>query len=106
MKKLLLASLLSLGLLFPTSISASTNNTTSTTEFSTKKPKKSKGKTKKNRKSKRSKARSSRSSRSYSKSRGCTYNGHPLNVGPRGGCYYYSGNSKEYVDRSYCSGCN
>jgi hypothetical protein len=103
MKKLLLASLLSLGLLFPTSISASTNNTTSKTELSTKKPKKSKGKGKKIRKSK---ARSSRSSRSYSKSRGCTYNGHQLHVGSRGGCYYYSGNSKEYVDRSYCSGCN
>jgi hypothetical protein len=103
MKKLLLASLLSLGLLLPASISASTNNTTSTTEFSAKKPKKSKGKGKKSRKSK---ARNSRSSRSYSKSKGCTYNGHPLNVGSRGGCYYYSGNSKKYVDRSYCSGCN
>jgi len=102
MKKLLLTSLLSLGLLLPVSISASTNATTSTTEFSAKKPKKQK--TKKSRKSKRSKARSS--SRSYAKSKGCTYNGHELIVGPRGGCYYYSGNSKEYVDRSYCSGCN
>ncbi|SDQ46230.1 hypothetical protein SAMN05421664_1692 [Chryseobacterium soldanellicola] len=105
MKKLLFTSLLSLGLLLPVSLSASTNSATSTTEFSSKKPKKQKGKTtrKKSRKSKRSKARSTRS---YSQSRGCTYNGHPLSVGPRGGCYYYSGNSKEYVDRSYCSGCN
>lgn len=101
MKKLLLASLLSLGLLLPATISASTNNAASTTGLSTKKPKKTKGK--KHRKSKRSKARSSRS---YSRSKGCTYNGHELIVGPRGGCYYYSGNSKEYVDRSYCSGCN
>ncbi|SEW44067.1 hypothetical protein SAMN05421841_3142 [Chryseobacterium wanjuense] len=101
MKKLLFTSLLSLGLLLPATISATTNSTTSTTEFSTKKPKKAKGK--KHRKSKRSKAKSSRS---YSRSKGCTYNGHELIVGPRGGCYYYSGNSKEYVDRSYCSGCN
>jgi hypothetical protein len=36
---------------------------------------------------------------------GCTYRGHHLNVGPRGGCYYWAGNSKEYVDRSLCAGC-
>ncbi|EJL73804.1 hypothetical protein [Chryseobacterium populi] len=102
MKKLLFTSLLSLGLLLPATISASTNNSTSATEFSAKKPKKGK----KNRKSKRSKARKSRSTQSYySSSRGCTYNGHKLIVGPRGGCYYYSGSSREYVDRSYCSGC-
>lgn len=35
----------------------------------------------------------------------CTYNGHTLYKGSQGGCYYYSGNSKEYVDRSYCN-CN
>ncbi|MFN4364537.1 hypothetical protein [Chryseobacterium hispalense] len=100
MKKLLFTSLLSLGLLLPASVSALTN-TTSTTEFTVKKKKKNQSK--KKRKNKRSK---SRSSRSYSQSKGCTYNGHQLIVGPRGGCYYYSGNSKEYVDRSYCSGCN
>jgi|GEM_PF-512229 hypothetical protein len=105
MKKLLFTSLLSLGLLLPASVSASTNSTTSTTELSSKKPKKQKSKTtrKKSRKAKRSKAKSTKS---YSQSRGCTYNGHSLSVGPRGGCYYYSGSSKEYVDRSYCSGCN
>lgn len=103
MKKLLFTSLLGLGLLLPTSVSASADNTNSNaaTEFLAKKTKKSKAK--KSRKSKRSKTRSSRS---YSQSKGCTYNGHPLTLGPRGGCYYYSGNSKEYVDRSYCSGCN
>lgn len=100
MKKLLFTSLLSLGLLLPASFSASANTTTSATELTAKKPKKNKSK--KKRKSKRSK----RSSRSYSQSKGCTYNGHQLIVGPRGGCYYYSGNSKKYVDRSYCSGCN
>jgi hypothetical protein len=103
MKKLLFTGLLSLGLLLPASISASTNNTSSSTEFLAKKGKKKKSGVKKNRKSKRSKARSSRS---YSQSKGCTYNGHPLTLGPRGGCYYYSGSSKEYVDRSNCSGCN
>ncbi|WP_144281336.1 hypothetical protein [Chryseobacterium echinoideorum] len=94
MKKLLLTSLLGIGLLLPANIFASTDNTTSTTEssfFSKRKKKKSK------------KSRKKRSSTARAK--GCTYNGHPLNVGPRGGCYYYSGNSKEYVDRSYCSGC-
>lgn len=99
MKKLLFTSMLSLGLLLPVTISASTNSSISATELSIKQKK---NKSKKNRKSKKSK---SKRSRSYSQSGGCTYNGHPLNVGPRGGCYYYSGNSKEYVDRSYCSGC-
>ena len=38
--------------------------------------------------------------------RGCSYNGNPLYVGPRGGCYYYTGSGrKQYVDRGYCSGC-
>jgi len=37
----------------------------------------------------------------------CTYNGHTLHVGEKGGCYYLSsGGNKEYVDKSYCSGCN
>jgi hypothetical protein len=37
----------------------------------------------------------------------CTYNGHTLHVGEKGGCYYVSsGGNKEYVDKSYCSGCN
>ncbi|MCW3160773.1 hypothetical protein [Chryseobacterium oryctis] len=96
MKKLLLTSLLAFGLLLPASVSA-TENTTTSTEFFSKRTKKNKS-----RKAKRTK---SRSSRSYSKSGGCTYNGHQLYVGSRGGCYYYAGNSKEYVDRAYCSGC-
>ena len=38
---------------------------------------------------------------------GCSYNGHTLHTGPKGGCYYLSsGGNKEYVDKSYCSGCN
>lgn len=99
MKKLLFTSLLSLGLLLPANIFASTDNFSSTTEMSF-----SKGKKKKSKKSRKSKSRNSRSS--YSQSRNCTYNGHTLYVGKRGGCYYMAGNSKEYVDRSYCSGCN
>ena len=98
MKKLLLTSLLGLGLLLPANIFASTNNTTSATEVSFSKGKKKKISTKR----KRSKARKSRSA----ESRGCTYMGHELIVGERGGCYYMAGNSKEYVNRSYCSGCN
>ena len=94
MKKLLFTSLLGLGLLLPANIFASTNNTTSTTEMSF-----SKGKKKKSKKSRTRKSTASRS-------RGCTYNGHELIIGKRGGCYYMAGNSKEYVDRSYCSGCN
>lgn len=108
MKKLLLTSILSLSLLLPAGLAAASNTTTghASVEFSSKKPKKS-SRGKKSRRSKRSKNHSSsRSSRSYSKSNDCTYNGHPLTVGPRGGCYYYSGNSKQYVDRAYCSGCN
>lgn len=100
MKKLLLTSLLGLALLLPTSISASDNSTASAKEVSFSKGKKKKSR--KSAKSKRSKAKRSRSTAN----RGCTYNGHELIVGERGGCYYYSGNSKEYVDRSYCSGCN
>lgn len=38
---------------------------------------------------------------------GCSYNGHTLYTGSKGGCYYLSsGGNKEYVDKSYCSGCN
>jgi hypothetical protein len=33
----------------------------------------------------------------------CTYNGHKLYKGARGGCYYLNKNgNKTYVDRSYC----
>lgn len=40
-------------------------------------------------------------------SESCSYNGHTLYTGEKGGCYYLSsGGNKEYVDRSYCSGCN
>ncbi|QIY91828.1 hypothetical protein [Chryseobacterium gallinarum] len=102
MKKLLFTSLLAIGLLLPTPFSATTNTHSSVKEYAGKKPKKSKTK-----KSRKSKSTSSRYSRSYSQSSGgCTYNGHQLYVGQRGGCYYYSGSSKQYVDRSYCSGCN
>lgn len=32
-----------------------------------------------------------------------SYNGNPLYIGPRGGCYYVNSNgNKTYVDRSYC----
>lgn len=37
----------------------------------------------------------------------CTYNGHTLYIGEKGGCYYLSsGGNKEYVDKSYCRRCN
>lgn len=42
-------------------------------------------------------------SNSSSSAGSCTYKGHTLYRGSQGGCYYYSGNTKEYVDRSYCS---
>lgn len=100
MKKLIITSLLGLTLLLPANIFASTNNISSTTEASF-----AKGKKKKSRKSAKSKRSKSKRSRS-SASRGCTYNGHELYVGKRGGCYYMAGSSKEYVDRSYCSSCN
>lgn len=107
MKKLIFTGLLGLGLLFPASISASTLSTHSAKEFS-KKP--GRGKTTSSRKSKSTRSRSTSYSppRSYvsSSSRGCTYNGYQLYVGKKGGCYYYSGNSKKYVDRSYCASCN
>jgi hypothetical protein len=33
----------------------------------------------------------------------CSYNGHKLFTGKRGGCYYLNNNgNKTYVDRSYC----
>ncbi|MFZ4931594.1 hypothetical protein [Chryseobacterium sp. Mn2064] len=97
MKKLLFTGLLGMGLLLPAHLSAATTSV-STKELSAKKPKKSK--------SRKSKSRSSSYSNVYSSSRGCTYNGHTLYVGERGGCYYYTGSSKKYVDRSYCSTCN
>lgn len=37
----------------------------------------------------------------------CSYNGHTLHVGEKGGCYYLSsGGKKEYVDKKYCASCN
>ena len=96
MKKLLFTSLLGLGLLLPASFTAAPQKAKS--ELSNKKPKKKASKSKK--------SSSRRSSGFYSSDRGCTYNGNQLYVGKRGGCYYYTGNSKQYVDRSYCSGCN
>jgi Pyruvate/2-oxoacid:ferredoxin oxidoreductase delta subunit len=97
MKTLIFTSLLGLSLLWPASLSATANSTISKTEYSNKSPKKKTSKVKRSK---------TRSSKSYAQSKGCTYNGNSLNVGPRGGCYYYSGSSKVYVDRSYCSGCN
>ena len=93
MKKQIIAGLLGLSLLLPLQIGAAENSTLNKSEFSAPQQKK-----------KKSKKRKSTVKRTASKS--CTYNGHALMVGSRGGCYYYSGNSKEYVDRSYCSGCN
>ncbi|KAB1228800.1 hypothetical protein [Chryseobacterium viscerum] len=104
MKKLLFTSLLGLGLLLPANFSASTSTTVFAKELSGKKPRKSKSKS--SRKSRTTGSASSGYSRAYSSSKGCTYNGQQLYVGSRGGCYYYSGSSKKYVDRSYCSGCN
>ncbi|WP_123947376.1 hypothetical protein [Chryseobacterium pennae] len=106
MKKLLFTGLLGLGLLLPTNFSASTASITSTKELLTKNPRKGKTKTSRKNRSTRSSYSSPRSYSSSSRSKGCTYNGNQLYVGSRGGCYYYSGSSKQYVDRSYCSGCN
>jgi len=99
MKKLFLTGILGLGLLLPYSLSAYNSTSISAKEFSGKKPRKNKA-------NKKSKSKSSSSSRTFTSSKGCTYNGQQLYVGSRGGCYYYSGSSKQYVDRSYCSGCN
>ncbi|WP_175621372.1 hypothetical protein [Chryseobacterium schmidteae] len=93
MKKLLFTSLLGLGLLLPANFLAK-ENPTAKTEFSNTKPKK------------KSKKSNQKRTTTASKSQDCTYNGRTLYVGERGGCYYYTGNSKKYVDRSYCSGCN
>ena len=36
----------------------------------------------------------------------CSYNGHTLHVGEKGGCYYMnSSGDKVYVDKSYCKSC-
>ncbi|MBB6370513.1 hypothetical protein [Chryseobacterium shigense] len=36
----------------------------------------------------------------------CSYNGHTLHVGEKGGCYYInSSGDKVYVDKSYCKNC-
>jgi len=104
MKKLLFATIFTSALLLPVQFTATVNNIASKTELSSKKQKK-KTKTKRS-KSKASSSYSSRRSNYYSSDKGCTYNGNKLYVGSRGGCYYYSGSSKQYVDRSYCSGCN
>lgn len=93
MKKLLFIAL-TLCLLIPATYEASTGNLSTSTEFAVQKQKK------KNSSKKR------KSEKNYSQSKGCTYQGHKLIRGERGGCYYLSGNSKEYVDRGYCSGCN
>lgn len=93
MKKLFFTSLLGLGLLLPANFLAK-ENSTAKTEFSNTKPKKKSNKSNKKR------------TKTASTKQDCTYNGRTLYVGKRGGCYYYTGNSKKYVDRSYCSGCN
>ncbi|MFS4473556.1 hypothetical protein [Chryseobacterium sp. T20] len=94
MKKLIFTGLLGLGLLLPYNLSAYNSTSVFAKEFSSKKPKKSKTNKK------------SRSKKSSSSSKGCSYNGQQLYVGSRGGCYYYSGSNKQYVDRSYCASCN
>lgn len=99
MKKLLFTAFLATGLLLPASFMATAHSTASKTELSSKKQKKKAKKSKNNSGSKRSKSY-------YSQTKNCTYNGSQLYVGKRGGCYYYAGSSKQYVDRSYCSGCN
>ena len=39
-------------------------------------------------------------------SESCSYNGHRLHIGEKGGCYYLSsGGNKEYVDKSHCNDC-
>lgn len=93
MKKLLFTAL-TLGLIIPTTYEASTCDLPATTEFAVQKQKQKKS------------AKKRKSKKTYSQGRSCTYEGHTLHVGERGGCYYMAGNSKEYVDRSYCSGCN
>ncbi|HCA05577.1 hypothetical protein [Chryseobacterium sp.] len=98
MKKLLFTAFLATGLLLPASFTATAHSTASKTELSSKKQKK---------KAKKSTgSSSSKKSKSYSNTKSCTYDGNQLYVGKRGGCYYYAGSSKQYVDRSYCSGCN
>ncbi|WP_288447594.1 hypothetical protein [uncultured Chryseobacterium sp.] len=99
MKKLLFTGLLGLGILFPYNLSAYSTTTIYAKELSGKKPRKSKA-------NKKRRSKSSSYSRGFTSSKGCSYNGHPLYVGSRGGCYYYSGSSKQYVDRSYCASCN
>lgn len=97
MKNFIIALLFSIGLLTPINLGATTSLEMITQSTKPKVKKKKKGK----KSSKKSKTRKS----FYSSANNCSYNGHELNVGPRGGCYYYSGSSKQYVDRSYCSGC-
>ncbi|AZA76391.1 hypothetical protein EG347_02040 [Chryseobacterium sp. G0186] len=39
-------------------------------------------------------------------SSGCSYNGHTLQVGDKGGCYYTNSvGNKVYVDKGKCKGC-
>lgn len=99
MKKLIFTVLLGLAILFSNSLSAYTPTEIFVKEFSGKKPRKSKM-------NKKSKSKRAVHSRSYASSKGCSYKGQQLYVESRGGCYYYSGSSKQYVDRSYCANCN
>jgi len=99
MKKLIFTGLLGLGIIFPYNLSAYNSTSISSKESSGKKPRKSKT-------NKKSRSKSSSSQRTFTSSKGCSYNGQQLYVGSRGGCYYYSGSSKQYVDRSYCASCN
>ena len=37
---------------------------------------------------------------------GCSYSGHTLRVGDKGGCYYVnSSGNKVYVDKNHCKNC-
>ena len=102
MKNIILSTLLIVGFLFPTAYQASNQNVNKTEFIKHKNKGKKKSSGKKSSKKKSSKRNSNKV---YMSDNNCTYNGHQLYVGSRGGCYYYTGNSKQYVDRSYCSGC-
>lgn len=99
MKKLIFTGLVGLSLLLPTNLLAETTNNTKT-ELSNNKPKKN------YKKNKRASSNKNRQSKTYAQNSFCTYNGHKLYIGKRGGCYYMTGSSKQYVERSYCLSCN
>lgn len=90
---MIFATVLNFGLLLPLVSKEAEIPKTTTSELSNVRQKK-----------KKSKIRKSTAKKVASKE--CTNNGHPITVGSRGGSYYYSGKSKEYLDCSYCASCN